>query len=979
MIKYRNVLILLIFPFGLLWAQEDDKSMVDSLNLKKGNEFHQLAEEAYSSNPDSTIVYLHQAIPFFKKSNDKERYITELLTLSAVLQAIGRFDDYRKNAIFTLEETRSLIGEEHVLYAGALNNLNSYYYDQGDFDQSIDLLKKSILIYRKIESGNKFLTKAMSNLANSLTKAGDYTEALNILEQVRLIQEKEAGKTGNDLVKLLRVYNDIAWNCGLKGELDLAADYYRRSIGLIKNNKSLSTDLRYRNPVIRTFQGATEIAIQQGKEKEALAFITDALALQDAKNAFRKAKSFELRGDVFRLQGKPQQALAAYQEGRRLAEITNSSIKRSDLANKYTRIAEVFAVLNEKDSSLVSYQKALQVLAPGFVANDPGKNPEVEILLSKNKALTILAGKGALLWDIFMDTKDEQRLSQSFESYLFGIAVINDIRQGVLTTEAKNTLSEKTIPIYEGAIRAALALHQSTQQNHWLEQALTLAESNKSLLLLESVNEQAALGIQGLPDSLLQKDKALRLRIAFYQKKLIEAQSKKEKANAKRITAWKKQVFDLKGELQSLTDHFEAAYPRFYQLKYQNEKPDLAAWQKELANNNQALIEYFVGEENSYGFVLWKDGLEYFELAQKEIVFNAIGQLRNSISQLPADAEVLQNYQAFAMSSHLLYQTLLAPALAVLPQEITALKIIPDDQLNYIPFDLLLMETAPRDQAVFSAQQLAYVLKQYSVSYDYSATWMLKNVENKNLEYQQDFIAYAPSFKKAAIADGTRALRACQESELYDLECSREEAKGINALMKGETRLNQAALKSSFAQEAGKYRIIHMATHACADEANPLFNKIFLSDDYLSNADLYHTELNAELVVLSACNTGSGRLVKGEGVLSLARGFVQAGCASSVVSRWSVDDCTTSDIMYRFYEGLHSGETKDEALRQAKLQYLAQADQFYAHPYFWSAFVAYGEMDAMDLGSGFSVYLWAFIGLLFLALVFFFGKRFAQA
>ena len=159
------------------------------------------------------------------------------------------------------------------------------------------------------------------------------------------------------------------------------------------------------------------------------------------------------------------------------------------------------------------------------------------------------------------------------------------------------------------------------------------------------------------------------------------------------------------------------------------------------------------------------------------------------------------------------------------------------------------------------------------------------------------------------------------------------------------------ALKSGFEAEAADYRIIHMATHSCVDENNPLFNKIFLSDDYLSNADLYNTRLKAELVVLSACNTGSGKLAKGEGVLSLARGFAQAGCASSIVTQWSVDDCTTSDIMIDFYRNILDGQNKDKALQQAKLNYLTTADQLSAHPYFWASFVQSGNANSMTFSS----------------------------
>ena len=135
-------------------------------------------------------------------------------------------------------------------------------------------------------------------------------------------------------------------------------------------------------------------------------------------------------------------------------------------------------------------------------------------------------------------------------------------------------------------------------------------------------------------------------------------------------------------------------------------------------------------------------------------------------------------------------------------------------------------------------------------------------------------------------------------------------------------------------------------------------------------------ELNSELAVLSACNTGSGELVKGEGVMNMARGFINAGCSSTLMSMWSVDDCATSDIMLRFYEGLKKGLNKDEALRAAKLSYLESVSKTKMHPYYWAAFVPFGDMAAMEIGgkSNLLYYLLP-IGLIVLLFLFFRLKK----
>ena len=209
--KITLAFIVWLFPLHSLISQNGAPAFIDSLSLAKGEEWHGLANEAYENNIDSAIYFIRQAVPYFKKSGDQERYIVELLSLSVVLHHAGKFSRFQENAIFTLSEAKSMLGEKHPYYAGALNNLNTFYYDIGDFQKAIQMLKESLLIYQ--DSGQNRDTEGfattLNNLANNLTWSGDYEEALEVLEQVRIIREKESQK---DLIKLIMVYNAMAWN-----------------------------------------------------------------------------------------------------------------------------------------------------------------------------------------------------------------------------------------------------------------------------------------------------------------------------------------------------------------------------------------------------------------------------------------------------------------------------------------------------------------------------------------------------------------------------------------------------------------------------------------------------------------------------------------------------------------------------------------------------------------------------------------------
>ena len=162
--------------------------------------------------------------------------------------------------------------------------------------------------------------------------------------------------------------------------------------------------------------------------------------------------------------------------------------------------------------------------------------------------------------------------------------------------------------------------------------------------------------------------------------------------------------------------------------------------------------------------------------------------------------------------------------------------------------------------------------------------------------------------------------------------------------------VGEQATKQHFLEQAVQSDILHLATHSCMDDNNPNFNRIyFANEESMTSLELYTLQLRSQLTVLSACNTGNGKLLKGEGIMSLARGFMVAGCPSLVTTLWGVNDCTTMDLMTHFYEHLYDGERKDEALRNAKLSYLQNPEttRLESHPFYWAAFVQLGDNRAM--------------------------------
>ena len=171
-------------------------------------------------------------------------------------------------------------------------------------------------------------------------------------------------------------------------------------------------------------------------------------------------------------------------------------------------------------------------------------------------------------------------------------------------------------------------------------------------------------------------------------------------------------------------------------------------------------------------------------------------------------------------------------------------------------------------------------------------------------------------------------------------------------MLRGVYNIGPEATEERFKQQAGSARILHVASHAIINDENPLYSKLVfapnqdtIEDGLLHTYELYNMQLNSELVTLSACNTGIGKIHKGEGVMSLARGFMYAGVPNVLMSLWSVPDLSTSQIMQYFYEEMEEGKSKAEALRQAKLRYLEEADINTSAPFYWGAFVYLGKPE----------------------------------
>jgi CHAT domain-containing protein len=361
-------------------------------------------------------------------------------------------------------------------------------------------------------------------------------------------------------------------------------------------------------------------------------------------------------------------------------------------------------------------------------------------------------------------------------------------------------------------------------------------------------------------------------------------------------------------------------------------------------DKNTLVLEYSVGDSSSCLWVITRSDFKIFRLPRRKILQEQIETIRFSLLD---PQQGISDF--FTNAGSILYEELIKPAESFLSKK-SRLIIIPDGVLNYLPFEVLLTENK-KPTAGISYSDLPFLVKKYPVSYGQSAS-VLKTLIAKSPEAKELAGVY-----KRLIAFGDPLY----EDTLFNsqikyarLEFSGKEIENIASFFKAESSdiyLRNKATEENLKQknDLDKFNYIHFATHGFINEDKPDLSSLVLTsgknsgeDGFLQAAEIFKLKLNPELVVLSACQTGLGKLVRGEGIVGLTRAFMYAGAPSVLVSLWSVSDMSTATLMGAFYKNLIKNKlSKTDALRQAQLTLIS--DPTYSHPFYWAPFILIGD------------------------------------
>ncbi len=489
---------------------------------------------------------------------------------------------------------------------------------------------------------------------------------------------------------------------------------------------------------------------------------------------------------------------------------------------------------------------------------------------------------------------------------------------------------------YHRAVDGCMKAYKASGDKKYVDEAFEYSERSKAILMLDNLKNISASKFANVPDSVINKENHLKEKIKFLEGKLTDQQFSITTDSSYQILQG--EYFGAVRNLENFIREIENQYPAYYHLRYVPVRKDIAAIQAGLfQDSHDVLLEYVISKEQLHIFIVQKNEVQVISEDQDVNMAEEVFDLRKALMH--------SDFEGYRHLSNKLYAKLIDPVKAFLDKDsIQHITVVPDGWLHYLPFGILSRSSGNDNFAT-----APYLICKYHFDYHYSANLALQFRNKETKERISGVLAFAPAFSKNAdnlFADNLSTSR----DSLRALEGAKKELKNISRLFSGDYLTGKAASESNFKQLAGKYSIIHLATHALVEDNNPEFSRLMFGQDTLLGEDgklysyeLYNLRLNAELVTLSACNTGTGKLQEGEGMMSLARGFMYAGCPSLVVSLWSVSDKSTAEVIKLFYEGLKRGLPKDEALQQAKKIYLSQADPLEANPIYWGGFVLVGN------------------------------------
>ncbi|MFQ6600215.1 CHAT domain-containing protein [Flavobacterium sp. C3NV] len=805
--------------------------------------------------------------------------------------------------------------KDELLAIVVLNCNKAYYENQfGQTEKAIASYEKAWQIYQKNKlSDYDIIEFCLKPLGNLYTILGDYDSAKNTIKQYFFIINTSKNYPDAQRQKFAAILN-LSNVYQSSGKISLAIELLENTLKTEKLSNS-QKGILLNNLGNSYWLGSKQIV-----------WIRD--SPHNAEKAFESSVQY--------LKNEKDQSETLSNSYRNLASM-NRQWQRFDIANSYMEKAEklFLETTNQQPRKLAKlyYEKALLLFDERKYAESTKEITTVfKVLIPNYNSKNILPNQDQLYGEtVLVDALDLQaeilkinepkKSIKAFElSFYIEDLLMNSLiyeNSKILMQLRSRNRTEKCISIYD-------QLFKKENKTVYLEKAFQLSEKTKSGILKSyrsNIKNASA------------EEKQLLQEFQNFNNAILKEQQKGNSANISKINQFIKKQSELMISLKKL----QSQNP-----EYLADTSDLKTLFSKLENDKAVMIYYLMGYERLYYFILQNNRIN---LNHINITDTAIPKIAQFIDYFGNASTITNDISGYNHYGKIAYDMLKLPSNVIYKNLI----IVPDGILNFLPFEALITQ----ESSTTNFAKMHYLLNDFRIAYNNSAGNYLNSKPVSKSE--KTVLGIFPVFEKTA----------------FELSYSKKELESIRSNFKGKYLENTTASFSNFKNNANQYSILHLSTHASSgDLETPASIKFY--DQEILYSELYNLNINPDLVVLSACETGIGKLYKAEGAMSVARGFQFAGAQNLLFSLWKVNDYTTSVFMADFYKNIKNDVPYFEANTNAKLAFLQDKSISNAKksPYYWSSFVYYGSISAEEKTANYIYYIISLLTVIGLFLVF---------
>ncbi|TVQ68152.1 MAG: CHAT domain-containing protein [Balneolaceae bacterium] len=874
-----------------LRSADTSLASVFSYHLVAGNHQH------YTGNYREAIDHFEQIL---NRASDMER---STQTISYLIQAQHNTGiSYSQageinRALYHFELSRKLTEEfltpESIALGFIYNGFGSLYYQKGDYNRAGSYFFMASSIFSKNSDFEQISAGILNNAAAAYLKTGNYERAGDLFDRALEIQTTIPEKNHPEIAVTYQNLALVEWLSGREREADR---YYEASIRIRRDHYGPDHPM-----LIESYRQAGEFYAEIGDRNRPSELFEEALRITE--HNFGKKHPHYWR--IHMSAGRYHAEMGFFDRaGDHLYKARDQLMDNSG-----------FSLVSEIDFLRVSYPVDLVAVA---------------------KSLGVYKMKR------YDSEGSMHHLMESVFYFDLAIQAVDHLHLEYETEAARLHLQERNRDLYGRAVETAYTLYQATGETVWIDKMLEFSEKGRSRIALELMKETIIRQSAALPEELRKEERRITGLVRNLTREIESLEISGLHEDEEQIFEKKEALFNAKREWQIFSGRLRQHDPEFHSWRFESDpvsRPVLST----LLDVDELMISYISGHRDLFAVTVDHQGARAFKLGEMEAIAAHIKIIRKAIeADSPSD---------FISSSKWLYKRLLDP-LPVNP-EVSSLLILADQELHYLPFELLLTGSP----AGTRFHEMPFLLRDYSVRYSPSASVLSLNKTNRKPE--TDHILLVSPFEQSM---GSGAFLYGDDpylSELLPLSLTGYETDTIADLFLKRRSLrdhlvpqqikrfrnDQAAIGALLSEDLLKYGYIHLATHAFVNPDHPSYAGILLwggeyDDGILYLADIYKLNLNASLVVLSACETGLGKVYPGEGMVGFTRAFLHAGASSLLVSSWKVNDQSAARLMTGFYRFMREGNSYAESLRMAKLELISHP--LYASPRNWAAFQLHG-------------------------------------